>query len=175
MMSGTLHKVNKVVDKAYMILAGVLFIVLIGASFVQVVTRYLFNSSMVGTEELARYCYIWMSLLGGSIAVGRWAHTAITVVYDMVPRIPKKIMFIFQNVCVILLAVIFIFGGIKMIQVTGNQTTPTLHLSKALIYWSVPLAGAGMILHAIENIIYAFENFGSEETGVLTDKEGVKE
>ena len=79
------------------------------------------------------------------------------------PDAPKKIAFIFHNICVILLSVIFIYGGVKMIQITGNQTTPTLHLSKALVYWVVPLSGAGMILHAIEHIFNTVEHFTENE------------
>lgn len=82
MFNKTLHKINGGIDAVYMTTAGILFIVLIAASFVQVFTRYIMNSSLVGTEELARYCFIWMSLLGGSIAVGKWAHTSMAFSTD---------------------------------------------------------------------------------------------
>lgn len=167
MISGAFHKVNNVFDRVYMTVAGVLFIILICASFVQVVTRYVFNASLTGTEELARYCYIWMSLLGGSIAVGKWAHTSITVLYDLLPKVPKKLMFCFHNICVILLALIFIFGGIKMMQVSGNQTTPSLHLPKSIIYLAVPVTGVGMILHAFEHISYTLENLTKDDNEQL--------
>lgn len=151
-----LHKLNHSIDRVYMLLAGVLFIILIAASAVQVFTRRVLNASLVGTEELARYCFIWMSLLGGSIAVGRWAHTSISVLYDILPRVPQKLVFCLQNVFVIILSVIFIKGGLTMMSVSSGQFTPTLHIPKSVIYFAVPLCGAGMCLHAAEHILSAF-------------------
>lgn len=148
-----LQKVNEAVDKVYMLVAAGLFVILIVASATQVFTRYVLNASLIGTEEVARYCFIWMSLLGGSIAVGRWSHTAITVVYDLLPDVPKKLTYCIQNVLVIVLAVIFISGGITMMGVSANQTTPTLGLPKALVYLAVPTAGIGMLLHSVEHIL----------------------
>lgn len=175
MFNKTLHKINGGIDAVYMTTAGILFIVLIAASFVQVFTRYIMNSSLVGTEELARYCFIWMSLLGGSIAVGRWAHTSISVLYDMLPNVPKKLMFCLHNLLVIALSVIFIMGGIAMMKVSWGQSTPTLHLAKPLIYLAVPLCGFGMIMHAIEHIVDTIEKIRSHDVQNQTIETEVEE
>ena len=148
-----LNKFLCVLDRVYMAAAGVLFIILIAASATQVFTRYVLNASLVGTEELARYCFIWMSLLGGSIAVGQWAHTSITVLYDILPQVPKKVTFCIQNMFIIILSVIFVMGGLTMMSVSGKQFTPTLHIPKYVIYLAVPLCGFGMGLHALQHIL----------------------
>ena len=116
MLTNVMHKINGVIDKIYMTAAGILFIVLIISSTLQVFTRYFLNSSLVGTEELARYCFVWMSLLGGSIAVGRWAHTSISVIYDRLPPVPQKCMRIVHNILVLVLCYIFIKGGFTMMK-----------------------------------------------------------
>ena len=169
MLVNTLHKLNHAVDLIYMVAAGIVFIVLIVASSLQVFTRYVLNASLVGTEELARYCFIWMSLLGGSIAVGRWAHTSISVLYDLLSGVPKKGVFCLQNAFVIVLSVILIAGGITMMMATANQSTPTLHIPRWVIYLAVPLSGAGMCLHAVEHILATVlgknkERFEEEKT-----------
>lgn len=163
MLTSVLHKLNRTIDIIYMFVASALFIMLICASATQVFTRYVMNASLVGTEELARYCFIWMSLLGGSIAVGRWAHTSISVVYDLLPRVPQKLVFCLQNICVIVLGVLFIKGGITMMSVSASQLTPTLHIPKLVIYLAVPVSGFGMCLHAIEHICKALGELAGEE------------
>lgn len=170
MFTKLLNKLNKGIDKVYMAIAVVLFIVLIIASAVQVFTRYVLNASLVGTEELARYCFIWMSLLGGSIAVGRWAHTSISVLYDLLPRVPKKLTFCLQNLFIIGLSVIFIMGGVAMMQVSMGQSTPTLHLPKPIIYLAVPLCGAGMILHSAEHILGTLDELRHRKDNELTEE-----
>ena len=153
MLVKALHKLNQGIDRVYMLASGILFIILIVASTLQVFTRYVLNASLVGTEEAARYCFIWMSLLGASIAVGRWAHTSISVLYDLLSGIPKKGVFCLQNLFVIALGVIFIMGGVTMMQATATQFTPTLHIPRWIIYLGVPLSGLGMCLHAVEHIL----------------------
>lgn len=150
-----------------MISAGILFVVLIVASTLQVFTRYVLNSSLIGTEELARYCFVWMSLLGGSIAVGRWAHTAITVLYDSLRGNSQKVMFIVLNILIIVLSVVFIKGGTKMMQVASAQSTPTLHIPKKLIYLGVPISGIGMLLHSVEHIVNSVSEIFSGKKGGL--------
>lgn len=163
MLTTVLHKINGVIDKIYMTAAGLLFIVLIISSTLQVFTRYFLNSSLVGTEELARYCFVWMSLLGGSIAVGRWAHTSISVIYDRLPRIPQKSMYILLNVLILVLCYIFIKGGFTMMKVSALQSTPTLHIPKWVVYLAVPLSGIGMALHALEHICKTIDELIGEE------------
>ena len=45
--------------------------------FIQVVMRYIFNSSLSWSEELARYLYIWQGWLGISFVERKKAHIAI--------------------------------------------------------------------------------------------------
>lgn len=66
-----IKKLNQAVDAVYMSISILLLIILVIASALQVFTRYVLNNSLVGTEEVARYCFIWMSMLGGSVCVGR--------------------------------------------------------------------------------------------------------
>ena len=62
-----IKKFNKTVDTIYMTVSILLLVLLVGSSAAQVFTRYILNNSLIGTEEVARYCFIWISMLGGSI------------------------------------------------------------------------------------------------------------
>ena len=46
-----------------------LFVVLVAVVFYQVLARYAFNSPPSWTEELARYCQVWIILLTSSICI----------------------------------------------------------------------------------------------------------
>ena len=159
-----MKKVNKAVDAAYMTVSVLLLVLLVGASAAQVFTRYVLNNSLIGTEEVARYCFIWMSMLGGSICVGRWAHSTVSIVSDALPELGQKILFIFINVLIIICAYIFVTGGINMFIAAGDQLTPTMRIPKCLIYLCVPLGGAGMGLHSVEHILVSVKE--------LADKKG---
>ena len=53
---------------------GVLVIAVCGVVLLQVLMRYLFAYPNPWSEEVSRFCFIWLSLLGASLAVERRAH-----------------------------------------------------------------------------------------------------
>lgn len=164
-MIAGIKKINQAVDAVYMAVSVLLLVLLVGASAVQVFTRYVLNNSLVGTEEVARYCFIWMSMLGGSICVGRWAHSTVSILSDALPETGRKLLFILINVLIVICAYIFVTGGIEMFIASGNQLTPTMRIPKCLIYLCVPLGGAGMGLHSIEHILVTVKELTDGKKG----------
>ena len=81
-MKDALDKVCSMVNRIYGGAALLLLAVLTGAMAVQVFTRYVLGSSLSGTEELGRYCFIWMTMLGASICVSSDSHAAVTILND---------------------------------------------------------------------------------------------
>lgn len=160
-----IKRINQSVDAVYMTVSVLLLVILVGASAIQVFTRYVLNNSLVGTEEIARYSFIWMSMLGGSICVGRWAHSTVSILSDALPEKGRKILFIFINMLIIVCAYIFVTGGVDMFIAAGNQLTPTMRIPKCLIYLCVPLGGAGMGLHSIEHIMVTVKELTDRKKG----------
>ena len=52
----------------------------LGLMFVQVVARYLFDAPLFWSDELGRYCYVWMSFIAAIALVGRRAHIRIDLI-----------------------------------------------------------------------------------------------
>ncbi|MDR1828265.1 MAG: TRAP transporter small permease subunit, partial [Methylobacteriaceae bacterium] len=48
-----------------------------GSIFVQVLCRFVFQVAAPWTEELARYLFIWICIVGSGIAISRGAHLGI--------------------------------------------------------------------------------------------------
>ena len=70
-----LRKVDDFFNKAYMGVSVILLIVVIVATTIQVFTRYIMNASLSGTDEVARFAFVWMSMLGASICVRTYGHS----------------------------------------------------------------------------------------------------
>jgi len=54
-----------------------LFVVLVFAVFIQVIARYAFNNPPTWTEELARYCQVWIIILASSVCIRKGSHLAV--------------------------------------------------------------------------------------------------
>jgi TRAP-type C4-dicarboxylate transport system permease small subunit len=105
-----------------------------------------------GTEELAVFMLIWVSLLGAAVALGRGAHLGIDY---FVGKLPVKIR-IFTEVFVFLAVALFSFtvmiiGGIELVADTLRleQMSPALKINVGYVYLAVPISGFFMVLYSV--------------------------
>ena len=152
-MKDALDKVCSMVNRIYGGAALLLLAVLTGAMAVQVFTRYVLGSSLSGTEELGRYWFIWMTMLGASICVSSDSHAAVTILNDHLKGRMKGGHKISVDILILACAVLLFIQGIKMAAMTTRQLTPTLHIPMSVIYCSLPAGAFGIILNGINNLI----------------------
>jgi hypothetical protein len=53
--------------------------------FANVVSRYLFNFSIIWVEELTRYMMVWVGFIGSGLVLRFGAHIAVDVFQDLLP------------------------------------------------------------------------------------------
>jgi TRAP-type C4-dicarboxylate transport system permease small subunit len=140
---------NHVCEVALIIfLAGMTVVV-----FLEVIFRYVLHLPLFWTEELARYCLVWTSLLGAAVALKRGEHIAVTFFLERLPYgIGRGLSMVAQFSVAAILAVI-IFGGIKLVMITSTQTSPALRIPMSFPYLSLPVSSAVMLFYVITSII----------------------
>ncbi|ROV57915.1 TRAP transporter small permease, partial [Vibrio ponticus] len=88
-----------------------LLVVMTVAIFLQVVTRTL-DYSISWTEELARYCFIWLVYIGISFAVSKKSHIKIDAITMLLNKKENKYLALFSD------GVFFIFSCIILFKST---------------------------------------------------------
>ena len=78
-----LQQVSDIINKCVSYIGMVIFIVLIVACVAQVFFRFILNNSLSWSEELARYCFIWMHMLGASLLIEGSGHATVTAILDL--------------------------------------------------------------------------------------------
>ncbi len=71
---GSTQKLNRDLVALETFVAGGLLLIVFIVVLSQVVMRYLFAQPNPWSEELSRFCFIWLSMLGASLAVERQSH-----------------------------------------------------------------------------------------------------
>lgn len=134
-----------------------MFAVLVGVVFFQVVARYLFNRPPAWTEELARYCQVWIILLTSPVCIRKGSHLAVDYLgHRLNARVRMAL-----DICVHLLiaayvAVVLVYG-VQLMVVGRFQVSPAMGIPMSLIYSVFPLAGALMLGEAVLRVFRLFK------------------
>jgi len=128
---------------------GVLLIAVCDVVLLQVLMRYLFAWPNPWSEEVSRFCFIWLSLLGASLAVARRTHFRFDQVTGRLPPRVKKVVETFAAAIVLLFAIVLIGTGIALMDLTMGERSAALNLPVALVYAAAPVSGALMAIHLL--------------------------
>ncbi|SIO92841.1 TRAP transporter small permease [Vibrio spartinae] len=118
----------------------------------QVFSRYVLNTPSTTTDELARFLFIWVGLMGAAYTLGQKRHLAIELLEQILENKPAKlsILRLVVNVISLLFAsVIMVYGGGKLMLhvLETGQISPSLSLQMGYVYAAIPLSGMFMLIY----------------------------
>lgn len=119
--------------------------------FLQVISRYIFNSPLVWSEELSRYLFVWISFLAIADAVRTKSHIALSILTDRMNEDRKQIIsrLNYSLTCII---GIITYGGIVLMNLGIHQSSATLGVPMFLVYLVIPVSGVLISIFSIEKI-----------------------
>ena len=123
-----------------------LFTVLTIAVFAQVVARYVFNSPPAWTEELARFCQVWIVLLTSSICVRKGSHLAVDYIGPSLPPAARKTLGVVTGALIVAYSAVVTIWGVRLMAVGALQVSPAMQINMAIVYSVFPLAGALLVI-----------------------------
>lgn len=126
-----------------------LFAVLTMAVFAQVVARYVFNQPPTWTEELARFCQVWIVLLASSICVRKGSHLAVDYLGPALAPGARKAVALFTGFLIAIYSAVVVIWGVRLLMIGFVQTSPAMQLNMGLVYLVFPIAGGLMLMESI--------------------------
>ena len=125
--------------------------------FTQLIPAYIW------TEEMSRFFFIWMVMIGAMIGVRERLHFDV----DFLPKLSARgdaVMRIVANVFVLAFAGVLLWWGVEFTRFGWNQTSELADLPMWLIFIAWPLGGAIYILFLIEAFARDVRLFRSGES-----------
>jgi len=126
-----------------------LFAVLTVAVFAQVVARYAFNQPPTWTEELARFCQVWIVLLASSICVRKGSHLAVDYLGPALRPGVRRAVAVFTGSLIAVYSAVVVIWGVRLMMIGWVQTSPAMQLNMGLVYLVFPIAGGLMLVESI--------------------------
>jgi TRAP-type C4-dicarboxylate transport system permease small subunit len=117
--------------------------------FLQVVYRYLLTQPLVWSEELARYLFVWLSLLGAALALQKRGHFGFEILYQKFSSPKRQLLGFLIHLLIGLLLVILLSQGITLVEKTAQQESPAMGIAMGWAYACIPVAAALMLFHLI--------------------------
>ncbi|MDX6751081.1 TRAP transporter small permease [Geminicoccaceae bacterium 1502E] len=133
---------------------GVLCVAAFATMFVlgiaTVVFRFLLESSLAFPDELIRYLFVWMILLGSAVAFRRNMHAAIGMFVDLVPRPLQRAALLGATAASIAFFLVLLVYGFSLTRVVQPQISPALEVSMSWVYAAIPAGALFLLIYALE-------------------------
>jgi TRAP-type C4-dicarboxylate transport system permease small subunit len=127
--------------------------VLIVPVTLQIVSRYTeLIPSWIWTEELSRFLFIWMVMLGAMIGIREGTHFEVDVWPDLAPR-PSALLRIVSHLCVLVFALVFVWYGVEFVRFGWDQLSELAELPMTYIFVAWPLTGLTWALFLGESFV----------------------
>lgn len=124
----------------------------------QIFSRYLANNPSSFTEELSRYLFIWIGILGAAYASGQQTHLAIDILPPKLNPVNRIRLRVGINILIILFCLtVLVIGGGNLVYVNYDlgQSSAALHLPLSFVYAVVPVSGILVIFYKVNEIIHS--------------------
>lgn len=127
-------------------MASVLLAFMVALVFADVLLRYLLDSPITGTSELAGTMFVWVMFLGSAAAARRRLHVGVGWFVDQLP--PRMARFVRIGVTIAIVAILLTVAlfGLELMNSSRDRTLPLTDIPLRLVYASVPI---GCVLMAI--------------------------
>jgi TRAP-type transport system small permease protein len=127
--------------------------VLIVPVTLQMISRYTaLIPSYIWTEELSRFLFIWMVMLGAMIGIREGTHFEVDVWPELGVRANAALKIV-SSLFILVFALVFLYWGIQFVQFGWYQTSELADLPMPFIFLAWPVAGATWILFLGESFL----------------------
>jgi len=142
------------VEKVFSVFATVLMIGMALILGTNIVLRFLIHHSIHWSNEVSRYAYIYIVLLGTAVSYKTGGHAKIVFVHEAMSRKFKIIFNIIHYAVMLLLSFILIIPGIQHVINMWPVHAPVLtFFPVGIVYMSVPLSAGAILVFVILEII----------------------
>lgn len=112
--------------------------------FVNVALRYIVNTGLTWSEEIAVNLFVWVIFLGAILAGLEGLHIKVDMLTKKLPKKIQKVFLVISSLCVLFAMGVLIVGGIDVVKVTDKNISaatgiPFSYISSALVVFAVCL------------------------------------
>ena len=136
---------------------GVILAVMAGAVCVQVALRYV-GRGIDGLDEVPRYLFVWLVMIGAAAAMQRGEHTVLDYFINQLGHRARALVLALTNAVGIGFFLYMIKLSLVLVPNAQLQTSAGLELPLGYVYAAIPIGSALIILPMLRNLYRALRS-----------------
>lgn len=137
------------------LLGGLLLAVMTVAVFVQVLMRFTGHSAFDGIDEIPRYLFVWLVMIGAAAAMHRAEHTRLEYFQQRLGPRGQHLLTALTNGVGMLLFLSLIRTSLVLVPNAQLQTSAGLGLPLGYVYAAIPVGSVLILLPMARNFVTA--------------------
>jgi TRAP-type C4-dicarboxylate transport system permease small subunit len=118
--------------------------------------RYVFLRPPAWAEELSRFIFVWIIMLGAVLVTREQSHIEFVLLLDLLPKRLKFVLLTLIRLLMIAFCWVMVQQGLKIYPIVAEANSPTFGISMGWLYLSIPVGGLLMGICILENILKSF-------------------
>lgn len=135
-----LKKINDSIMKILTVFIALIGTIIVVTVFTNVVSRYVFHTTIPWAEELARFLFIWVTFVGAILANDKSEHMRLDFIVARFKGKTRKTMEIIAYLVMVILLLILVHGSIKYTITQWDWRSSALGVRHGQVYIIAPIS-----------------------------------
>ena len=139
---------------AMVYMAKLMMVAMVLIIFANVVLRYVFNSGLMWSEEVALLLAVWFIFIAMRLGVKQNLHINITLIpADKLPKSFSRGLEILKSLVILVVAMVMLLDGWKLVGFTMKSIMPATQWPAGLLYAILPVSAIIMIYESLTDLL----------------------
>jgi C4-dicarboxylate transporter DctQ subunit len=139
---------DRLLGRVEAVLLAAMVAAITAVTFAQVVTRYVTADPIIWSEEVARYLFVWITLIGAAAGVRLHAHFGLDILRRYAPPLRTALGALTMLIVAAFLGLL-LYTGIAETRQAALQISPALQVRMHWAYLALPIGAALALWHVL--------------------------
>ncbi len=153
----------KIIDKVIEFTISIIYGALVAFTVASVFCRYVLNDSIVWSEELTRYLFVWIVFLGVPFGIERGAHVSVDFLTQRVSPSLRRRLIVFHNTLVCVFVIILFIPSLNVVRVGMGSNSLSMEIPMGFVYLAFPVGWLLIALYLVRNTLRELRGGGLKE------------
>ena len=130
---------------------------------INIIMRYIFNSGLVWSEEVATGCFVWSVFIGAVAVFKHRGHVGVDIIVKKMPQGVQKAVALITDIILVALNGYMSYPSILYISKSYTKMTPVLGISSVYVSSSVLIAFVLMTIYSVKFVWQDLRGQAKEE------------